>query len=141
MISIGEIYKVPLGVDDDITPKDGYDTRDKFCAVIAMPDYGLVVAYVIFDHEINEKYNNTPQLKSNFYPVRSTDYPEFLKPKYDPSWIDLNKIREMDPNRMASYGPPVGCLSDVDLKLVRTAIAENDFQFSKKQRRRWGLIE
>lgn len=141
MIEIGEIYKVPLGPEDNVTPKDGYSTRNKYCVVIAKPDFGLVVAYLIIDHEINDKYNPTDEMKSNFYPVSRADYPSIILKCHDPSWVDMNEVREMSPERMESYGPPVANLTSRDFTNICDAIRSNDYRFSKKQRRRWGLIE
>ncbi len=69
MAEIGEIYELPLGKEDEITLKGNYPTRRKYCVIIGKPDYGYYVAYLIIDHEINEKFNPTRELKDCFFPL------------------------------------------------------------------------
>lgn len=137
--AVGEIYKIPLRKEDSITPKNGYDARTKFCVVIATPDYGYYVAYLIIDHQINEKFNPSKELKDNFFPLYHKDYPNFIKQQYDPSWLDMTRIREIEMSRLDSEGLLIGKLTDNDLAIVIQCMKESEI-ITMKEKRRCGLI-
>lgn len=136
---IGEVYKIPLRKEDDITPKNGYNSRAKFCVVIATPDYGYYVAYLIIDHQINEKFNPSKELKDSFFPLSQKDYPNFIRPEYDPSWLDMTKIREMENDRLGSEGVLIGKLTDKDLSIVIQCLKDSEI-ITLKEKRRCGLL-
>lgn len=137
--SIGEIYRVSLRKEDSITPKYGYDSRSKFCVVIATPDFGYYVAYLVVNHEINEKFNPSKVLKDNFFPLSRKDYPDFIKQQYDPSWLDMTKIREMDMTRLDTEGVLIGKLTDSDLAIVIQCLKDSEL-ITIKEKRRCGLM-
>lgn len=139
MAKIGEIYSLPLGKEDDITPKGRYDHRIKYCVVIATPEYGYYVAYLVIDHEINEKFNPTKLLKDCFYPLSKKDYPGFIRSCYDPSWLDMSKIREMEKKRLDAEGTKLGELTQRDLELVMESLRNSEV-LTTKQKRRCGLL-
>lgn len=138
-IQIGDIYRVNLDENDAITPKGGLDFRPKYCVVIGTPDYGYYVAYLVVDHEINMRFNPTRDKIDGFFPITRKDYPQIIKPHYDPSWIDTNSVREMEESRMLAAGPRCCCLNQSDLELVLGLLRESK-EFSPKQKKRWGLI-
>lgn len=139
MASIGNIYKIPLRKEDSITPKNGYDSRTKFCVVIATPDFGYYVAYLVIDHEINERFNPTKELKDNFFPLRRKDYPSFIRKQYDPSWLDMTKIREMEKARLDAEGVYIGDLTPNDLVTVIQCLRDSEL-ITLKEKRRCGLL-
>lgn len=139
-ITVGEIYGLNLDKNDGITPKYGYNSRYKFCVVVGCPDYGYYVAYLIVDHEINEKFNNTRLLKDNFFPIKRSDYPNIILEKYDPSWVDMTEIREMTAERIVNEGTLLGQLTDKDLELILSTLKDSRL-LSPKTKRRIGLID
>lgn len=48
-IQLGDIYFIPLTRDDDVTPKGGYDHRNKYCFVVGFSEYGFYVAYFLMN--------------------------------------------------------------------------------------------
>ena len=138
-IMIGDIYRVPLDETDSITPKGGMAFRYKYCVVVATPDYGYYVAYLVVDHEINLKFNPTRDKIDGFYPISRKDYPEIIIPKFDPSWVDTNTVREMEESRMLASGPRCCKLNERDLKLILEVLRNSD-DLSPKQKRRMGLL-
>lgn len=138
-IQIGDIYRVPLDRDDDVTPKGGASYRNKYCVVVATPEYGYFVAYLLVDHDINLKFNPTRDKIDGFYPITHADYPQIIIPKYDPSWVDTNTIREMEESRMLAMGTPCCRLNSRDFALILDVLRDSE-ELSPKQKRRMGLI-
>lgn len=139
MASIGEIYKIPLRREDSITPQNGYDSRAKYCVIIATPDYGYYIAYLIIDHEINERFNPTKLLKDSFFPLSKKDYPEFIEDRYDPSWLDMTRIREMEKTRLDSEGKFICKLTTSDLSTIIQCLKDSEL-ITIKEKRRCGLL-
>ena len=136
----GDVYSIALDEERDaITPKNGRDNRRKYCVVIGTPDYGYYVAYLIVNHEINMNFNTTREAIDGFFPITHADYPEFILPKYDPSWVDTNRVREMSAERMLNEGTFVCRLTDKDLSLILQTLA-NSTVLTPKEKRRYGVL-
>lgn len=136
---VGDIIKIPLRREDNITPKHGFQERNKYCVVIGTPDFGYYVAYLIVDHAINLKFNPSKILIDNFFPLSKKDYPQFIEDRYDPSWLDLTEIREMEASRIEREGTFYCRLTDRDLQLILQTLKDSEL-ITIKQKRRCNLL-
>lgn len=54
----GDIWKIELDESNGITPKDGFDTREKFFVVLGVLPDGTIFGGVVFNSKVNA---NLPQ--------------------------------------------------------------------------------
>lgn len=138
-INIGDIFYLPLTRNDDITPKGGYESRNKFCFIVGFSEFGYYVVYFLMNSAINSKFINTHDRLSCQYPLSHKDYPDMILPEKDPSYLDLGHVREMEKERVLSEGLYRGSLTSSDLSNILQWLRETD-QYSIKQKKRYGWI-
>lgn len=69
----GDIWKLELDETNGITPKNGYDKREKFFVVLGVLSDGTVFGGVVFNSNVNL---NLPQnIQDLHYPIRKKKYP------------------------------------------------------------------
>lgn len=138
-IKIGDIFYIPLTRNDDVTPKGGYEKRNKYCFIVGFSDYGYYVAYFLMNSAINSKFLNTHDRLSCQYPLTHKDYPEMIQPEKDPSFLDLGHVREMEKERLLATGEYKGSLTSRDLDNIMMWLRDSDF-YSVKQKKRYGWL-
>lgn len=138
-IQLGDIYFIPLTRDDDVTPKGGYDHRNKYCFVVGFSEYGFYVAYFLMNSKINTKYNHTFERLSCQYPLTRADYPSIIMPDKDPSYLDLGHVREIEKTRLLTEGEYRGSLTKSDHCNIFEWL-RNSEQYSPKMKQRYGWI-
>ena len=138
-IQLGDIYFIPLTRDDDVTPKGGYDHRNKYCFVVGFSEYGFYVAYFLMNSEVNKKYINTFERLSCQYPLAHADYPSIILPEKDPSYLDLGHVREIEKTRLLAEGEYRGSLTQSDYHNIFEWL-RNSEQYSNKMKQRYGWV-
>lgn len=138
-IQLGDIYYIPLTREDDITPKGGYDHRNKYCFVVGFSEYGFYVAYFLMNSEINGKFINTFERLSCQYPLTHADYPSIIRPEKDPSYLDLGHVREIEKTRLEAEGQFCGALTPADHRNIFEWLRDSE-QYSPKMKRRYGWL-
>lgn len=139
-VNLGDIYYIPLTKEDDITPKGGFNHRNKYCFVVGFSEYGFYVVYFIMNSHPNQNYINTYELLSCQYPLSMKDYPSIIKPEKDPSYLDLGHAREIERKRLLSEGEICGKLTETDYKNIFEWLRDSE-QYSPKQKKRFGWIQ
>lgn len=72
-LSVGDIHRLPLGVKEEITPKDGKDSRDKFFIVLGFDNCGNAIGGVVVNSNINPNLPTT--ITDYLMPVSTTQLP------------------------------------------------------------------
>lgn len=138
-VKVGDIFKVPLTAEDDITPKGGLDHRRKYCFVVGFSEYGFYVVYFVMNSKINTNYINTHDRLSCQYPLTHRDYPTIIEEDKDPSYLDLGHAREIEKERLLKHGEYRGALCQSDYDNIFEWLRNSD-QYSPKMKRRYGWI-
>lgn len=138
-VRLGDIYYIPLGPEDDVTPKGGYGDRLKYCFVSGFSEYGFYVAYFLMNSHINTRHINTHERLSCQYPLFHADYPAIIKPEKDPSYLDLGHVREIERSRLLDQGRLCGSLTASDRANIFEWLRDSDI-YSPKQKRRYGWL-
>ena len=138
-VKLGDIFKVALNTDDEITPKGGFDHRNKYCFVVGFSEYGFYVIYFILNSKINTNFINTYDRLSCQYPLTHKDYPTIIQEDKDPSYLDLGHAREIERNRLINEGEYKGALTPTDFENIFEWLRNSD-QYSPKMKRRYGWL-
>lgn len=117
-LSVGCVHLLTLNRESGITPKDGYDTRNKLFVVIGASRNGDVYGGVVFNSRVNLRL---PEYVRRYQiPIPCAKYPEFLSHN---SFIDCSSVMKVKAAQLSEYTLR-GRLLDEDLDLVVGAISE-----------------
>lgn len=131
-LKFGDVLHLPLTEDDDVTPKDGYESRRKKIVILGITGDYAMVGYVLINKDINNTYAD-PNLQ---IPIKQSDYPIIL-PKKD-SFIDCGRVRSYDIVNMKEKGEYIGTLTDKDKGILRQEIEQSD-HISVHTKRKFGF--
>ena len=138
-VKLGDIFKVPLTTEDEITPKGGWEHRNKYCFVVGFSEYGFYVVYFIMNSKINTNFINTHERLSCQYPLSHKDYPLIITEDKDSSYLDLGHAREIEKARLLKEGEYKGSLTQSDSDNIFAWLRDSN-QYSPKMKRRYGWL-
>lgn len=58
-LSVGDIHHLPLGKEEQITAKDGKDSRNKFLIILGFDDSGNAIGGVVVNSKVNPNLPST----------------------------------------------------------------------------------
>ena len=117
-LSVGCVHLLTLNRESGITPKGGYDTRDKLFVIIGVSQNGDVYGGVVFNSRINLRL---PEYVQRYQiPIPCASYSEFLS---HISFVDCSSVMKVKAAQL-SVRTLRGRLLDEDIDLVIGAIRE-----------------
>jgi len=85
-LNVGDVHILPLGKENNITPKDGQQTKDKFFVIPGFDTQGNIIGGVVINSKIN--YNLPDTITDYYMPIKMSECP-FLR--YN-SFADCSKL-------------------------------------------------
>lgn len=131
-VQLGDVYKIEMSRENGITPKNGYDTRNKYFVVLGFDDQDNVFGGIIFNSNIN-KYIPT-NIKDYHMPISAKDYP-FLSHN---SFLNCTKIFSVTLMHLFK-GKKIGTISTTDFELIHSTVCSYP-DAEPRELKRFGLI-
>ena len=126
---IGNIYKIPMNEKDGITPKGGYDNRDKFIIIVGKNNpndyYGVVV--------VNSKINILFADYNFQYELKHDKYTGILK---ENSYVDCTSIKRVIKERVIDS---LGKIDDSDFESIVKKLKIHP-NISKHELRKYNIV-
>ena len=131
-VKIGDVYYIEMSQTDGITPKDGYNTRDKFFVVLGFDCQGNIYGGVVINSNINQ---HLPTIVKQYHmPILCEKY-EFLS--YD-SFVNCSQLMTATPAKLLQ-GDKVGEIQKEDINLIIATVCDYP-NANKEKLRRFGLL-
>jgi mRNA-degrading endonuclease toxin of MazEF toxin-antitoxin module len=129
--SRGDICKIPLTQADSITPKDGYEQRNKLVVILGTDSKGHYYGIAVINHAINIKFANFDFQ----YCINVSKYPEIFTTN---SYVNCSTVREIDMSRMEK-SHRLGSLDTSDMDRIVHKLRECP-DISKHLKKKYGLL-
>lgn len=130
-ISKGSVVYLPLTEEEGLTIKTGYDSRNKFVAIVGeLPD-GTIVGSLLINTHSNTESEKVTQCQ---YPLKKERY-SWLD--YS-SWLDCSRIVTIARSKIL-FGKYCGRLLDEDFELVIQCIKDTTL-ISNKTKKKYGIL-
>lgn len=135
-LSVGCVHLLTLSRESGITPKGGFDTRNKLFVVIGVGKNGDIYGGVVFNSRVNLRL---PEYVQRYQiPIPCARYPVFLSHN---SFIDCSSIMRVK-DKQLSIDTLRGRLLDEDTDLVIGAISEKaNINIKEDSLLEFGLID
>ena len=135
-LSVGCVHLLTLSRESGITPKGGFDTRNKLFVVIGVGKNGDIYGGVVFNSRVNLRL---PEYVQRYQiPIPCARYPVFLSHN---SFIDCSSIMRVKAKQL-SIDTLRGRLLDEDTDLVIGAISEKaNINIKEESLIEFGLID
>lgn len=114
-VRVGDVYKITMSQADGITPKGGYETRDKYFLVLGFDDHGNVYGGIVFNSKINPYL--PPIVKHYHMPILACDYPFLLHN----SFLNCSQLMQTSSTRLLQ-GDKVGAIKKSDFELICSTV-------------------
>lgn len=132
LCAVGDVYKITMRREDGITPKDGYDTRDKFFVVLGFDGEGCAWGGVVVNSKINPRL--PARINRCMLPISAAKY-AFLR--YD-SYVNCYVIKTTHSHELLA-GRRIGVMDEEDLRRVRAMLRESPGETTMRLKR-FGLL-
>lgn len=131
-VQLGDVYKITMGQEDGITPKNGYEERYKLFVVLGLDEQGNIYGGVVINSKLNA--NLSKKITDYYMPIKSDDY-AFLS--HD-SFINCSQLKTTTTNKLLS-GCKVGEITQDDYDLIVGTLIDSPNE-TKARLRQFGLI-
>ena len=120
-INIGDVFRINMGRDTGIIPKEGDDSRNKFFIVLGFDNYGNAYGGVIINSKINRKIPYEAQILH--MPISKDKY-DFLTHN---SFVDCSELMVVKKDKVATW-KYLGHLEEEDAELIIETIKTSPFE-------------
>lgn len=135
-IKVGNVYRMKLGKEEKITPKNPQDdSRNKYFIIVGKDKAGNALGFVLINTNIN--VNLPDSIKDLHYPISPSKYP-FLETK---RFVDCSELKIIYKDKFDSLfdsSKEKGQIKEDDLELIISALQSSP-KVIPKQLKTFGL--
>lgn len=135
-IKVGNVYRMKLGKEEKITPKNPQDdSRNKYFIIVGKDKAGNALGFVLINTNIN--VNLPDSIKDLHYPINPSKYP-FLETK---RFVDCSELKIIYKDKFDSLfdsSKEKGQIKEDDLELIISALQSSP-KVTPKQLKTFGL--
>ena len=131
IVKIGDVYEMKMTEANEIKPKAGDSSRDKYFIVLGFDSNGIAFGGVIINSQINK--NLPAHLKMYHMPIKQSKYP-FLK--YD-SFVDCVRLKVAYSQKFNEWNY-LGQIEEYDIDLIIGTVKESPAE-SEERLTQFGL--